>query len=44
MGRKKKNPVSEESLIEVSKEANKLQQAYMEDLDVNPRYSLEVDP
>ena len=44
MGRKKKNPVSEESLIEVSKEANKLQQAYMEDLDINPRYSLEVDP
>lgn len=44
MGRKKKNPVSEESFVEVSKEANKLQQAYMDDLDVNPRYSLEVDP
>ena len=44
MGRKKKNPVSEQSLVEVSKEANKLQQAYMEDLDVNPQYSLEVDP
>ena len=44
MGRKKKTPLSSESLIEVSRQATALQKEYISDLDTNPKYSLEVDP
>lgn len=44
MGRKKKTPLSNESLIEVSRQATALQKEYISDLDTNPKYSLEVDP
>lgn len=44
MGRKKKTPLSSESLIDVSRQATALQKEYISDLDTNPKYSLEVDP
>ena len=43
MGRKKKTPLSNESLIEVSRQATALQKEYISDLDTNPKYSLKVD-